>query len=466
MNIWNQMKRKKLMKLSLVFFCCNIPFRVVESVYFKNLMTKLKPDYKPPSRKYLSNNLLNSIHDKIKKDQKSQLNNTESVLLIDGWKNSVANTKNVVCTIHNATDGKQYFLDSYDLTGESETAVALTEIVEKAVALAKQEFNTDVYAIVSDNASPMISMGNSSNLLYTTCNSHSGNLLAKSLVDSDFAKEVNELLREFKNPGLQKELLSRGGSRMILGCETRWCSYRDSFFCALSNLSLMRDVAKNHVSLKIEIIQLLEDQEFENKLKQYIAIFDPVCKFINKCQESKCNIADATEMWLKLEMPSDDEMHQYMVQARIKKAIRPIGLAANLLHPVYMGEKLTDEHIVQACEFLRSQLNPDGINEFEAYADKTGIFSQLHGKHLTDPYVFWTMSEVTSPNLAALAKRLFKIPASTAQLERLFSNWSYVHSVLRNRLSDERSKKLVHIYCALRTTYIIDNETEFVDLFE
>lgn len=54
--------------------------------------------------------------------------------------------------------------------------------------------------------------------------------------------------------------------------------------------------------------------------------------------------------------------------------------------------------------------------------------------------------------LAEFARDYLKIPASTAQLERLFSNWAFVHSDVRNRLSDETSKKLVKMYFTLRST--------------
>lgn len=130
------------------------------------------------------------------------MENNDCVLLIDGWKNSAANNKHVVCTIHNADYNRQFFIESYDITGRSENAELLLEVVNSAIELSEDLCSTNIFAIVSDNASPMISMGNRSNLWYSTCNSHIGNLLAKSLVDGEFANEVNALLKEFKKPGL------------------------------------------------------------------------------------------------------------------------------------------------------------------------------------------------------------------------------------------------------------------------
>lgn len=238
-----------------------------------------------------------------------------------------------------------------------------------------KDCSTNIFAIVSDNASPMISMSNRSNLWYSTCNNHSGNLLAKSLVDGEFANEVNALLKEFKNPGLQCDIINKGGSKIKLACETRWSSYRDAFKCTLQNLNIMRNIASTaSYPLKARVLELLQDQKFELKLKQYVEILNPVCMLINKCQSSTCNVADATQLWLTLTIPSTDEFHKHLLTERLKKAIRPIGMAANLVHPSYQGEKLSAEQLERALQFLNGELNQEGINELDAYLYKTGIF--------------------------------------------------------------------------------------------
>ena len=46
--------------------------------------------------------------------------------------------------------------------------------------------------------------------------------------------------------------------------------------------------------------------------------------------------------------------------------------------------------------------------------------------------------------------QLLQSPASSASIERVFSNFSFVHSKLRNRLGVERAAKLVFCYRSLR----------------
>ena len=41
------------------FVMCGLPFQIIENPYFINIMKNLRLNYKPPSRKRLSNNLLN-----------------------------------------------------------------------------------------------------------------------------------------------------------------------------------------------------------------------------------------------------------------------------------------------------------------------------------------------------------------------------------------------------------------------
>lgn len=65
--------------------------------------------------------------------------------------------------------------------------------------------------------------------------------------------------------------------------------------------------------------------------------------------------------------------------------------------------------------------------------------------------MFWAAAESDHPGLSKLAMRLLNIPASSAQIKRVFSNWGQIHSPLRNRLEFERSKKLIHCYFSLNS---------------
>ncbi|GFS82705.1 hypothetical protein NPIL_701021 [Nephila pilipes] len=51
--------------LSKMLYACSIPFAVVESKSFKNLIHILRPSFKPPSHKELAGPLLNAVYNEI-----------------------------------------------------------------------------------------------------------------------------------------------------------------------------------------------------------------------------------------------------------------------------------------------------------------------------------------------------------------------------------------------------------------
>lgn len=124
--------------LAKFFFGCNISFSVVESNLFEEFIKLLNPEYKIPSRKKLSNQLLDKVHNEIIYKTVKE-HETVGVLLIDGWKNSAANTKLIICKIYTVMDNNMY-LNSWDLTGERETGDLLIKIVDEAMKIAKSKF--------------------------------------------------------------------------------------------------------------------------------------------------------------------------------------------------------------------------------------------------------------------------------------------------------------------------------------
>lgn len=452
--------------LGELIYGCNLPLRVVESDRFKKFVANLNPNYTLPSRKYLSNGLLKKMHARVVTGRQTELQGKQCVLLIDGWKNSSSNRKNLVCSLYNADVRKHYFLESYDITCMSETADCVTNIVKKATNLAKELYNTEIIAIVTDNVSTMTCMGKKVPFLYATCNSHSGNLLLNDLANPSKNSDITDaikVLKEFKKSNLEAQIVELGGRRSILPGDTRWCSYRDSCQCLLNNLPFMRLMFEERTEISdisVQIVDKIIDVSFEDRVRNYVDLFDPICQLINSCQQSTTNQADATQKWLELDF-GNSALNEKL-KARIKKAIHPVAAAANFLHPVYKGEKLTEELINKKDAFLQHNLDADGFAELELFKRKEGIFQKLFDKNFTLPLTFWDRAKCDAPNLSSLAIKIFMIPASTADLERLFSNWSYVHSKLRNRLTSERSKMLVDIYHHLRYENKWFSE-EFVD---
>lgn len=105
-----------------------------------------------------------------------------------------------------------------------------------------------------------------------------------------------------------------------------------------------------------------------------------------------------------------------------------------------------------AQNVFKETLDEIGLKDLAAYQNEEGIFHTLKQKGVELAETFWTIAESHHPKLSQLSKLLIKIQNSTASIERLFSQCSYVHNKLRNRLIMGKSKQLIHIYYSLKMT--------------
>ena len=87
------------------------------------------------------------------------------------------------------------------------------------------------------------------------------------------------------------------------------------------------------------------------------------------------------------------------------------------------------------------------------------MFSETCVKNLK-PTVWWNCLQKTNSGvpseLCDLAILLLKLPASSASIERIFSNFSLIQTKLRNRLGIEKAAKLVACYRSLRGANELD----------
>lgn len=154
---------------------------------------------------------------------------------------------------------------------------------------------------------------------------------------------------------------------------------------------------------------------------------------------------------------------------------------ADLLDPTSRGQHLTREqkdecevtllNYAKKCDITeqdffgsQSQLGLQDpktkllITAFQMYRDWKGKFSSPfcgYNEHQTIKE--WWLQFVGDPSyqpLALVAIRIFSIPASSAAIERNFSDFKNQHSKKRNRLQSERVAKLVAIIQHDRTTRV------------
>ncbi|KAJ8892394.1 hypothetical protein PR048_004974 [Dryococelus australis] len=204
------------------------------------------------------------------------------------------------------------FLEGFDMSGELETGNKLCEIVEEA-SKKQTQYNNHIYCTVTANASNMVKISKDHKLWHSARNSHNANLLAKDLLPTNISSKLNFVLKPFKHPDQQHQLLSNGGSRVCLAAETRWCSQQDACVSLKSNTTTIRKVASNDEFAKIStsVKCLLYDEYFLSQVDYTISLLDPVSQLISSCQKSESSVADAVELWMTIQLPDghDDKLH-------------------------------------------------------------------------------------------------------------------------------------------------------------
>lgn len=169
---------------------------------------------------------------------------------------------------------------------------------------------------------------------------------------------------------------------------------------------------------------ILFDDDITEAVKNQIHLLDPVCVLINNCQSSAYTLADAAEHWLMLSLP---ERFNDCLKNRKNMALNKYALAANELHPKYRGQYLTQEQKDVVNIFLLESLDTDGLEDYQHFKNNTGgIFDILVKKSDIKPLTFWNFASQKHTKLHELATKLLRIPASSAQLERILSKWSYI----------------------------------------
>ena len=345
------------------------------------------------------------------------------------------------------------FLSFTDAALEREDGDTLSKIINGAIEIAKNKYQTDIYAIITDNDSKIICGGrlakthDGKSLWKSTCSSHSGNLLLKSLVDLSLREKLRDIVNIFRDSKLDTLVTRLGGTKLQNFPETRFCFLRDTCESVLKNLNVLQKICLlDDIFINEQVFELIFNDDFKSELQSTIETLTPICKLINNCQNPLLNVADAVQLWLTFTLPTDDYNHQ--IKPRIKKALWPVGYAANLLHPKYLGRLLDNDQRIQADDFLKENLDEQGKIDLENFFSDTDISSLI--EKCSDAIPFWTLCQYKFPHLSKVAIKLMLIPASTASLEGYFSSWTYVHSTYRNRLKNENSSELVDIYYTLK----------------
>lgn len=378
----------------------------------------------------------------------------------DGWKNSNNGTRNFGTILKILEDkGKTIVLDSIDFTTQQETIVNLIDAtINRLVPLASEKYNVDIIAILTDNAANVTGLREAMNFVNYSCLSHCGNLLMKDYAERDDIKQilakVHIVQTTFKKTALEALIKGKGGKAVYLKGNTRWKYQVSELENYLHNLPYLREIVNDiHIqrvslfNVIDEIKETIRDNSFVHEIENILTILKPIAKFIDYTQRDTTTLAKGVQKYFEYDMNFFPENQV----AREKQFFSKAGIVANILHPKFKGRNIMERYNAKYNyhkEHIKRQLTSEEEKQaFEDYFNDSNTFNEhdiISSKE--DPANYWSLVADYHPQLAEVALLYARLPASTAELERLFSSWSYVHNKTRNRLTPERSFDMIFCY--------------------
>lgn len=233
----------------------------------------------------------------------------------------------------------------------------------------------------------------------------------------------------------------------------------------LENLPIIKQILigpSHNYKISPQSKSLIYSDDFEEKIRDELVKIEDLCKFIDIVQSSSCSIGKGLHEWLKLKKPTDPGMLSKFMK-REKYVNHQASQRSYVLTPNLKGALLPTNQrnaiIFDLQTFISRHDSDAELTVVEDYVSCKNYFGSPALKKLEDdPANYWTLVKRRCGILGELGHKYCSLPAGTAEIERLFSNASYIHDKKRNRLTDDRSEKLLLIYNSLRYTNKINNE--------
>ena len=456
-------KEKLDIQVARFFFANNIPFRTADHEEFHKLLHMLRPGYKPPSRKDISDKMIEKVHDSLQDDCRTKLRNSTVSMTLDGWSN--IQNEPIVCATITTAEGEVYITDTIDTSGNSHTAEYLAGITKTAIQSTYPKYGCKVGSFVTDNAANMAKMRNMlgyndelSSVVTYGCGAHQMNLLSKDIEISGVKEHVVKIVKYFRNTHLPAAWYkAAGGRKLVVPQEVRWNSLVDTLQCYLDNWAVLLLVCENlREGIDKQIAAKVKDFALKRNAEDYLEIMVPIAVALDKLQQSRCTLSQAVDIWSELETkltPLLSTADRKKFIARKSSSLTDAHYLAYILDPKVNGNTLYAEHVDSAMLYCR-EYYPDCISTVVKFRARSAPFKayMFEDSYLVEvSSVEWWMAMEGRFNedFIQLIKCLLCSVASSSDVERAFSTFGLVHSKLRNRLGVAKAAKLVFIYRVL-----------------
>lgn len=454
--------------VSRMIYATNSAFRTVEHGTFKDMIDKLRPGYKPPTRYDVGGKYLIEIYEEERAKVKHFLKGETVCMSLDGWSN-VHNDPIVCCTVTTST-AQVFLVDTVDTSGHPHTGEYLYDVAKACIEKTERDFGCIIGSIVTDNAANVNLMRTlllereNRTLVAYGCSPHLLDLLSEALEFGNIKEHVNAIIKYFRNNHFASAKYKRFGvKKLVSPSGTRWNTMSDCLSVYLENWHVIFQICdENRDTIDATIRQKVGNIALKRASEELLARLKPVAVALDKTQSDKCTIADSVVIWKRL-LTEIEDLNQRnatrIVEDRYEMAVTDTHLLAYLLHPKYRGEDLTADEKARAftCAAGIPGLMPL-IVQFEA---KVGPFrpERFQADVIELPAAHWWKACRLPDGIAHdFIKSLMTAVAASAGVERVFSSYGIVHSKLRNRLGTEKAGKLVFVFKTMNMKPVYDED--------
>lgn len=468
------------MKIANFFFRTGISLRLVDSNAFKEMIHSLNPSYAESmtSAKSLSGSLLDKQYITYSQQLNQILENTGNLTLVsDGWTNIRGD--HIVNFCVKASGQKPFFYSSIDTSGIVQDSSAIAEAIIKVIEeLGPQKFS----CVVTDNANVMkaawkLIEEKFPHISTNGCAAHGVNLLVKDLASTNdnakTIKEAEKVIKFFRNHHIVKAKLEekRKAAKIARGLSmpvsTRWMS----LYNALNNLQGLKyviiqlvdeeyDTFKNinpRVTSK-SVLDLIKLTDFWTRLSTFIKEIEFPSNVIGKLEGDDSPLSSVyhyfNQMYQKF---GENRDIQYKIKKRLEFIYTPSMGLAYILTPKHAAEgsffNQDKIDIMSSAEEFASKINPEIAGKAQeqiiSFIDEMSRLPQKHKDLLFKMTArnYWSIiGKEKYPELYQIAKPICDMICSSATAERVWSTFRFIHSRLRNRLTNDHVRKLVFIY--------------------
>jgi hypothetical protein len=260
---------------------------------------------------------------------------------------------------------------------------------------------------------------------------------------------------------------------LILSVITRWGTQFRLVNSILRSKDALRAYAleptRSSADLRANAITTLKDPTFWSNLDQLKDVLEPLDNQVRMAESTNAHIGTVLKRWktveelLKTQVNHLPELENFITthfHPRFKRQVLDIHWVAYYLLPDNVNLPMDAEGVQGIIRFFDRQpfdsKNQPILADFLSFRAKDGIFAPTGAcwSQANDPLRFWQLQAMFSDGLGNLAVRLFSTPANTVPSERAFSAQNLIHDKKRNRLSAEKTNKLVFIHMNQR---LLDN---------